>query len=169
MEHAIRRRIPVELSDEPRMAGRVKRLGVVSLVALGLVWILAVATVDAPPPVVGALAAGWALMPTILFASLSRPRLRYALMVPASLVGIGLLAISAWWLPAEPVAAAGWVLMTAGVLLGGALGLWFWYRLLPVPALLDDPNSSGRWGLIGVHVALIVIGWGLAAAPLLGG
>jgi hypothetical protein len=161
--------IPVELSADRRMARRVKRLGFVSLVALGLIWALAVASLDAPWCVDGALAAGWALMPTILFASLSRPRLRYGLVVPGSLVGVGLIAICGWWLPGEPVAAAGWLSMTAGVLLGSALGLWFWYRLVPVPARLDDPYSPGRWALIGVHVALIVVGWGLAAAPLLRG
>jgi hypothetical protein len=39
--------------------------------------------------------------------------------------------------------------------------------LVPVPASLDDPYSPGRWGLIGLHVALIVVGWGLAATQLL--
>ena len=143
------RPVPVELSAGRRMALRVKRLGVVSMVALGLIW---------------GLAAGWVLMPTVLFASLARPRLRYALVLPASLVGVGLLAICAWWLPSEPLAAAGWWLMTAGIALGGALGLWFWYRLVPVPGWLDDLNSAGRWGLIGLHIALIVVGWGLAVA-----
>jgi hypothetical protein len=59
------------------------------------------------------------------------------------------------------------VLVTAGVLLGGVLGLWFWYRLLPVPAALDDPFSRGRWTLIAVHVSLIVVGLVLAAVELL--
>jgi hypothetical protein len=147
----------------------VKRLGAVSLVALGLVWLLAVTTLDAPPLLGVALAAGWVLMPTTLFASLARPLLRYALVAPASLVGVGLLAISAWWLPADPVVAAGWLLITAGVLLGGMLGTWFWLRLLPVPHSLDDPFSRGRWALIGIHVALIVSGLGLAATSLLSG
>lgn len=169
MVSAIPRPIPVELSADARMAGRIKRLGFVSLVALGLIWALAVASLDAPPLVDGALAAGWVLMPVILFASLSRPRLRYGLVVPGSLVGLGLLAICGWWLPEEPLAAAGWLSMTAGILLGSVLGLWFWYRWLPVPARLDDPYSGARWGLIGVHVALIVAGWGLAAAPLISG
>jgi hypothetical protein len=134
-----------------------------------LVWLLAVTTLDAPPLLGVALAAGWVLMPTTLFASLARPLLRYALIAPASLVGAGLLAISAWWLPADPVVAAGWLLITAGVLLGGMLGTWFWLRLLPVPHSLDDPFSRGRWALIGIHVALIVSGLGLAATSLLSG
>jgi hypothetical protein len=52
--------------------------------------------------------------------------------------------------------------------MGGGLGLWLWYRLLPVPAALDDPGSPGRWLLIGVHVALVVGGWLLAATALHG-
>jgi len=163
----IPRALPVELSADRRMAWRVQRLGFVSLVALGLIWWLALATLAAPAWVAVALAAGWALMPIVLFGSLPRPRLRYALVLPASLVSVALLAICIAWLPGELLAAAGWVLITAGVLLGGVLGLWLWYRLVPVPASLDDPYSPGRWGLIGLHVALIVVGWGLAATQLL--
>jgi hypothetical protein len=58
--------------------------------------------------------------------------------------------------------------MTIGVGLGGVLGLWLWFRLAPVPAALDDPLAPGRWGLIAVHVALVAIGWSLAASSLLG-
>jgi hypothetical protein len=163
---AAARPLPVELSHDRRFARRVKRLGLVSMVALGAVWWLAVATTSAPLPVGVALAAGWFLMPAILFASLARPLLRYGLVVPASLVGFGLLAITASWLPAAPVAATGWLLITAGVLFGGVMGLWFWYRLLPVPASLDDPSSPGRWALIAVHVALIVVGLAFAATAL---
>ncbi|HEY8953987.1 MAG TPA: hypothetical protein VIP78_15680, partial [Candidatus Dormibacteraeota bacterium] len=101
------------------MAWRVQRLGFVSLVALGLIWWLALATLAAPAWVAVALAAGWALMPIVLFGSLPRPRLRYALVLPASLVSVALLAICIAWLPGELLAAAGWVLITAGVLLGG--------------------------------------------------
>jgi len=165
---ALTRPRPIELSADPRFAARVKRLAATSLVALGLISALA-ATLDAPAPVVAALAVGWVLMPTTLFASLARPLLRYVLVVPASLVGVSLLAISTGWLPADPVAATGWLLMTAGMLLGGVLGLWFWMRLVPVPQVLDDPYSTGRWTLIGVHVALIVVGFLLAATSLLPG
>ena len=156
------------MSADRQMARRVTRLGFVSLVALGLVWGLCAATISAPWWVHGALAAGWVLMPLVLFASLPRPRLRYALVLPGSLVSVGLLAICLAWAPAEPMAAAGWWLMAGGVALGGGLGLWFWYRLLPVPAWLHDPYSTGRWGLIGLHVGLIVVGWGLAATTLFG-
>lgn len=163
------RRIPVELSADPAFARRVRRLGLVSLVALGAIWGLAVTTLDAPPIVDGALLAGWALMPAILFASLARPLLRYGLTLPATLVTLGLLAIVVAWLPASPTVAAGWVLMLLGVGLGGGMGLWLWYRLLPVPAVLAQPFSPARWLLIGVHVALIVIGVLLAAVPLIAG
>ncbi|HEX6210392.1 MAG TPA: hypothetical protein VF136_06425 [Methylomirabilota bacterium] len=166
MRALVSRPLPTELSQDRRFARRVKRLGVVSLVALGLVWWLAAVTLDAPTPVGIALAAGWALMPITLFASLAIPMLRYGLVLPAGLVSIGLLAISGWWLPSSAAAATGWVLVTAGVALGGVLGLWFWYRLLPVPAALDDPYSRGRWALIGIHVALITLGLLLAATGL---
>jgi hypothetical protein len=155
-----------ELSHDRAFAARVKRLGMVSVVALGLIWWLAVATTDVPPFVGIALAAGWVLMPVILFASLRMPLLRYALALPASLVGLGLLALVAGWLPATGLAASGWLLVTAGVMLGGLLGAWFWFRLIPVPVGLDDPFSPGRWTLIAMHVALIVIGLLLAATPL---
>jgi hypothetical protein len=56
--------------------------------------------------------------------------------------------------------------VTAGILLGSLLGLWFWYRLLPVPASLDDPFSPGRWTLVTAHIALIVVGLALAASEL---
>lgn len=162
----VERRAPVELSRDPRFERRIRRLAVVSAVALGLIWGLAVATLEAPAAVDAAFAAGWLLMPLTLVASLRRPRLRYGLVLPASLVSISLLAVCLGWLPADPVVAVGWLLMTAGVALGGGLGLWLWYRLLPVPARLDDPFAAGRWALIGVHVALVVAGFGLAATAL---
>jgi hypothetical protein len=160
---------PVELSTDRRFAGRVRRLALTSVVALGLIWGLAVATLDAPSVIGVGLAAGWLLMPTILIASLADPRWRYALVLPATLVGTSLLAISVAWLPALLLAAAGWAMITAGVLMGGVLGLWFWYRLVPVPTRLDDPFSTGRLALIRAHVALIVIGLLLAASPILTG
>ena len=166
MSIAIRLGAPIEMTADPRFAPRVKRLAFTSLVALGLIWALAISTLEAPPFVDASLAAGWVLMPTTLFASLARPRLRYGLVVPSTLVGVGLLAVSFAWLPADPVAAAGWLMMTAGVLMGGFLGLWFWYRLFPVPSRLDDPFSKGRWALVGLHIALIVVGLVLAARSL---
>jgi hypothetical protein len=157
----------LELSDDRRMAGRVRRLARTAAVALGIIWWLAVSTLEAPPMVGASLLVGWASMPAILVMSLRRPRLRYALVLPSSLVGVPLLGITALFLPASAVAAAGWLLITAGILLGSALGLWFWYRVLPVPRALDDPFSAGRIALIGVHVALIVAGAALASTGLL--
>ena len=167
MADVLARPQPTELSADGRFAGRVRRLALTSVVALGIIWALAVATLDAPPVVAAGLLAGWLLMPSILVASLAAPRWRYALVVPASLVGISLLAISVAWRPAPALAAVGWSMMTAGVLLGGWLGLWFWFRLVPVPKPLDDPFSPGRVRLIRAHVLLIVVGMLLAASALL--
>lgn len=166
MSTALSRRGHLELSRDPRFGRRVKRLAFVASIALGLIWALAVSTLAAPPIVGIALAAGWLLMPTVLAASLVRPLLRYALVVPATLVSAGLLAICAFWLPEAIVPAAGWLLMTAGIVLGGLLGLWFWFRPLPVPTSLDDPFAPGRIMLIGAHVGLIVVGALLVALGL---
>jgi hypothetical protein len=156
-----------ELSRDPRFERRVRRLAVVSAVALGLIWGLAVTTLEAPQWVDALFAAGWLLMPLTLAGSISWPRVRYALVLPASLVSVALLSVCLRWLPAAPAAAAGWVLLTAGVMLGGGLGFWFWYRLLPVPARLDDPFSTGRWALVATHIALVIVGFGLAASSIL--
>jgi hypothetical protein len=161
------RPLRVELSADERFAGRVRRLASTATVALGIVWALAVLTLDAPPAVDLGLLFGWLLMPAILFASLADARWRYALVVPSSLVGVALLAVCVLWLPGSPIASAGWLLVTAGILFGALLGLWFWYRLLPVPAALDDAFSPGRWTLIAVHIALIVVGVALASTRLL--
>jgi hypothetical protein len=161
------RALPVELSDDARFAGRMRRLALTATVALGVLWALATTTLDAPLAAELSLLLGWLLMPTLLFASLRDPRWRYALVLPSSLVGVPLLAICARWLPASAVAAAGWVLVTAGILLGSLLGIWFWYRLLPVPAALEDPFSPGRWMLISAHIVLIVAGLSLATTSLL--
>lgn len=169
MSDALLRRVPVELSTDARFAGRIKRLALTAVVALGLIWWLAVTTLATPTLAGIALAAGWVLMPAVLLASLSRPRLRYALVVPATLVGVALLGVSVWWLPPDPLAAVGWLLITMGIGLGGVLGIWFWFRLLPVPEPLHDPFSGGRLALIGVHVGLIVTGLVLVGAGSLGG
>ncbi len=67
-------------------------------------------------------------------------------------------------MPDDGVLQTGWLLVTTGVFLGGLLGIWFWFRLIPVPAALDDPFSTGRWALIGIHVTSIVVGLALIAA-----
>ena len=167
IHEALGRAVPIELTDDRRIRHRVLRLAAVSLVALGLLVGLCAATLDAPPVILASLALGWVLMPTVLAGSLREPRARYLLVVPASLVTLGLLAICLGWMPTSEMAAAGWLLMTAGVGLGGMLGLWLWFRLMPVPAALDDPLAPGRWALIAVHVALVVVGWALAATALL--
>jgi hypothetical protein len=123
-----------------------------------VIYVLARLTADASPPVQGSLAAGWVLMPAILFASLRFPVLRYALVVPSTLVTLPLLAITTVAFDTSFLHALGWLLITAGVLLGGFLGAWFWYRWLPVPVQFDDPFSRGRWMFIRVHVSLIVAG-----------
>jgi hypothetical protein len=161
---ALHRSIPVELTDDRRIASRVKRLAATSAVALGLIWALAARTLEAPGPVVAALAAGWILMPAALVGSLWRPGIRYVLVVPSTLVGVALTAIAVAWRPADPVAAAGWMLMATGVLLGGAMGLWFWFRVVPAPRIFDDPFSTRRWALIALHVGLVVTGLVLVVA-----
>ena len=158
IHQALHRSIPVELTDDRRITRRVKRLAGTSAVALGLVWVLATTTLGTPPVVDFALFSGWILMPTVLVLGLRRPAIRYWLVVPSTLVSLALLAISMAWLPPEPVAATGWLLTTAGVLLGGVMGAWFWFRVVPVPTSLDDPSATGRWAFIVVHVALITTG-----------
>ena len=148
----------VEMEADPAFARRVVRLAVTSALVLPVIWLLSATTLR-PQPLVGAgLAAGWLLMPSILGLSLRWPRLRYALVVPSSFVSVALLAICLTALPDDNVASAGWLLMTGGVLFGGVLGIWFWFRWMPVPAGLTDPFSAGRWALIVVHVSLIVAG-----------
>ena len=167
IHHALGRPTPVEFTDDPRIVGRVRRLAALSAVMLGLIWVLAVATLETPFLVNATLLAGWVLMPLTLLASLATLAARYWLVLPSTLVSLGLLAVVVGWLPDDPVAAAGWVLMLAGVVLGGAMGLWLWFRVLPVPKALDDPVWPGRWALIGVHVALVLLGAFLVIAAAL--
>jgi hypothetical protein len=148
----------LELTDDPAFSRRIVRLARTSAVALGYILLLWVVTLDTATIVGLSLALGWILMPTILWLSLRVPKLRYALIVPSSLVSVALLAICLTALPDDPVARAGWVSITAGILLGGLLGMWFWFRWAPVPAQLNHPFSPGRWMLVGVHIAMIVTG-----------
>jgi hypothetical protein len=153
---------PVELTADPEFSERVVRLTITSAFGLAVIWFLSVVTVQPHPMVGWSLGLGWLLMPTILGVSLRWPRLRYALVVPSTLITIALLAICVTALPAgSRVISTGWLCITAGVLLGGLLGVWFWFRWLPVPAALFSPFSRGRWALIAVHVGLIVVGIGL--------
>ena len=107
-------------------------------------------------------------MPAILWFSLRRPRLRYGLALPSALVTAALLVICATALPADAFAQAGWLLLTAGILVGGLLGFWFWFRWLPVPASLHEPFAPGRWLLVAIHVALVVVGLLLAGLAAVG-
>lgn len=100
---------------------------------------------------------GWLTMPTLLAASLRRPLLRYLLAVPATFVWIGLLATTVMF-DGGGWALVGWWMITAGIGLGAMMGMWLWFRWLPVPRQLDEPFSNARWSLIGVHVALVVFG-----------
>lgn len=144
-----------EMSDDRRFRGRLRRLIAISAVMLGSITLLAVTSADPSALVVAMLAAGWVLMPTLLYAGLDRPSVRYLLVVPATLVTAGLVSVA---LHGPLESAVGWWVITAGVLFGGGLGAWFWYRWMPVPDQFDDPFSSGRIALIAIHVALIVVG-----------
>ena len=149
----------VEMTRHSRFSIRVIRLAATSVVALGLIWGFQFATLQTHTFVGISLAAGWALMPVLLVASLRWPVARYGLALPSTLVSAGLFAICLAGLPADwDAARVGWLMTTAGVLMGGVLGLWFWFRLAPVPRWLDDPFSPGRWALVAVHIALIVVG-----------
>lgn len=160
---------PIEMTGDPAFGKRVLRLTIISAFALALIWFLSAVTLQTHPMIGRGLALGWLLMPSILGLSLRWPRLRYALIIPSTLISLALLAICITALPdVNKVVGSGWLLVTSGVLLGGVLGAWFWFRWLPVPRRLMDPFSRGRWALIAVHIGLIVIGLGLissSAAP----
>ena len=158
----------VEMTRDARFGVRVIRLAATSVVALGLIWGFQFATLQTPAFVGICLAAGWALMPVLLTASLRWPVLRYGLALPSTLVGVGLIAICLTALPPNwETARVGWLMTTAGVLMGGFLGLWFWFRLAPAPRFLDDPFSPGRWTLVAVHIVLIVVGLALTGFSLM--
>ena len=154
------------MSGDPAFAQRVARLAITSAIALALLVFFCIRTLNVHRAVTVCLAAGWILMPTILAVSLRWPRVRYAIFVPAMLITTGLVAICATALPDDSVARAGWILTTAGILLGGVLGMWFWYRWAPVPARLDNPFSRGRWTLVGIHVALVLAGLAMIGMSL---
>ena len=144
----------IELTGDRLFTHRIHRLIAISAVALGVIWGLAFID-EAPTWVLVLLAIGWASMPTILAGSLRRPSLRFALIVPASAVSIGLIGMV---MNAPEETMTGWILVTAGILLGGLLGVWFWFRWLPVPRIFDDPFGLPRMAFVGLHLALILVG-----------
>jgi len=154
----------IEMSGDPLFLPRVRRLAKVSAVALGVIWFLAIRATEPHGGVVdGALLAGWVLMPSVLWMSIRRPEMRPLIFLPSALVTLGLIALCLTALPDDGAVRGGWLLITGGILFGGFLGGWFWFRWFPVPEALDAPFSSGRWALIGAHVAMIVGGIALVA------
>jgi hypothetical protein len=151
---AIRRQRGLELTGDRLFTHRVRRLVGVSVVALGVIWVLAFLD-DAPVWILALLGVGWALMPLILAVSLRRPMARYGLIVPATVIPLGLAGMI---MVGQDSTSNGWIVMTIGIVFGGFLGLWFWFRWLPVPRVLDDPFGSARVSLIGIHIALILSG-----------
>ncbi len=150
----------LEMTTDPRFLRRIKRLILVSAVALGFICLLVLSTEEVGWVPAGLIIGGWVSMPVLLACSLWWPQWRYLLTVPAGMVSTSLFVVA---LESDGSGSArlGWWLMTAGVLAGATLGTWFWYRWVPVPKNLDEPFSSGRWVLIGVHAGLILIGSGL--------
>jgi len=106
------------------------------------------------------------MMVAVLLLSLRRPGLRYAVVIPATLIASALVLISFDTRIDQPEA-TGWWLLTAGIVFGIFLGVWFWFRWLPVPGALNDPFSSGRWTLIAIHATLVVTGLIVVAGSLL--
>ena len=152
----------VELTADRLFAHRVRRLVVISTIALGVIWGLAFAD-DAEAWVLVLLAIGWVTMPTILAFSLRRPMLRYALLVPSTAVSLGLIGMT---LTAPDSTSVGWLMVTLGILVGASFGAWFWYRWMPVPRGLNDPYGAPRVALVGLHVGLVLIGMALVVAGL---
>lgn len=164
MRASVLARAGIEMSGDPVFLPRVRRLARVSAVVLGIIWFLAIRTTEPHGAAIdGALLAGWVLMPTVLWISIHRPEIRPLVFLPSALVTVGLVALCLTALPDDDVARGGWLLITGGILFGGFLGGWFWFRWFPVPASLDSPFSSPRWALIGAHVAMIVAGVALVA------
>jgi hypothetical protein len=144
----------IELTTDPFFAHRVRRLVWISSIALGVIALLAIRS-DAPGWSIVMLVAGWVLMPMILALSLRRPKVRYGLVIPASLVTLGLLGPVTVSIGASLV---GWVMILVGILVGATLGMWFWYRWLPVPHGFNDPYGARRMVLIGAHIGLVLFG-----------
>ena len=89
--------------------------------------------------------------------------------MPSTLVSLGLLAVVIGWSPGG-IAGLGWLLILLGVAARRrAWGSGSGTGCCPCPAALDAPDATGRWALIALHVALIVVGLALAASALLAG
>ena len=56
----------IEMTGDPRFRDRVRGLAITSGVALGVVWVMAVAKLDASRTIEALLLAGWISMPTVL-------------------------------------------------------------------------------------------------------
>ncbi|MEA3501764.1 MAG: hypothetical protein U9R47_03250 [Actinomycetota bacterium] len=149
----------VEMTGNRLFAHRVRRLVAISAVALGVIWGLAFIE-HAPAWILALLGLGWVLMPTVLAVSVRRPALRYALVAPATAVPVGLIGMV---MVAPEQTVTGWVLITVGILFGGFLGIWFWFRWFPVPRILDDPFGWPRLVLVGLHTALVLGGMAIVA------
>jgi hypothetical protein len=167
MNVTIGRRVGIEMTGHPRFRSRVRRLAITSGVALGVIWAMAVRTLDASRSIEGLLLAGWVTMPTVLGLSLTRSSIRRLVVAPTLLVTAALIGICLWELPHAGLARAGWLALTAGILMGGGMGVWFWYRWIPVPRAFDDPYARARSTLIAVHVALVLGGIALILADWL--
>ncbi len=154
--YATSRQAP-EMSSDPSFARRVKRLVVVSASALGVILLLTITAGAGGRLAAGLILGGWITMPALLARSLSTPKWRYLLVVPAGLVATGLVIVTVEF-DGSALGYIGWLMMTAGVLVGATLGAWFWYRWAPVPGPLDSPFSQGRWALIAIHAALVTVG-----------
>ena len=141
-----------------------RRLALVSAVALGVIWWLAHASDSTPAAARALLAAGWITMPSLLSLSLRLPALRIGVALPATFVTAGVLLVTEAALRTGAAAAPGWLLLTAGIVLGDFLGCWLWFRLLPVPRRLEDPHAPLRLLAVGAHVGLVTLGILIVAA-----
>jgi hypothetical protein len=147
----------VELTHDRSFEARIRRLSIVSLIALGTITWLAIRD-DASLAVVLLLTAGWILMPTLLRASLRRPLLRYGLSIPATLSAGGLTLFCLARPDLGGASVAGWWTITASLWFGALLGMWLWFRWLPVPTWLGDPFGPGRLALVTIHIGGVLIG-----------
>jgi hypothetical protein len=152
----------LELTADRLFTHRIRRLIGVSVVALGVIWALAFMD-GAPVWALALLGTGWVLMPSILAVSLRRPMARYGLVVPATVVPLGLTGMI---MVGQGSTANGWIVMTIGIVFGGFLGMWFWFRWLPVPRILDDPFGLARVSLVGIHIALVLAGAAMVVTGL---